>query len=144
MADAERRKRSFAAGYLMSLAGTPIPIAPAQKRLVAYLYNGVRLPDIYTVYTPEVQKTHPNVLIGYGAVYGYKDMVFMFASSIEETVDEEGEISSIGLANTWYLADGEWVKDAGLMIINPFWSNYDILYNDTVYLTASDPVSVYE
>jgi hypothetical protein len=61
------KMRSLLNGLVLGLAGKPLEFAKGEP--VAYLYNGVRLPDIYKVYTLEVQKTHPfAVLTGSGSV----------------------------------------------------------------------------
>lgn len=61
MDEKARRKRSYAAGYLLSLAGKPLPLTASKpgSEPVAYLYNGVRLPDINSILTDEQKAQNP-------------------------------------------------------------------------------------
>ena len=51
-----------------------------------YLYNGIELPDIYTVYTPEIQKEYPFLYLTYahiGSWYSY----YLNISKLEKSLN---------------------------------------------------------
>lgn len=139
-------------------------IAGMRKKLqhrspVAYLYNGNRLPDIYSVYTPELQKTHPyafilglpsigvmwlyvtsnvevNVSSNSDCIRFYKDTALMSVIQTDGNGDYPAEWPELGaIEDETYNAFLSAVK----------WTNCDIHKLDgTLYLAASDPVPVYE
>ena len=129
-----------------------------------YLYNGVKLPNIYTVYTPEIQKTHPFAYIyrgdfdNNGSWDGFYLDVF---SSYDYRKTSSGEHALYhATENTlgWKIVADEnglpktdvWIETAGIgAYVVPsegmweFWSNFDMLNEDgSVFLAASDPVPV--
>lgn len=114
-----------------------------------YLYNGALLPDIETVYTPEVQKTHPYVVIFYSdslTVFSYKSYCSTapFVCSSAGYLENLGEVLEATCAKTsdvWeeFVPYESWAQ----WIIRPKWCNHDILNSDgTLYLAASEPVPV--
>ena len=117
-----------------------------------YLYNGIELPDIYGVYTKELQKTHPFAYIGQGMGY------FLYLTTAPFKVDQNGPlqsaqagaVSGTGLilynASPW---STEWTKlsegevDGDYTYWNPFWANYEVkTLGGATYLEPSDPVPV--
>lgn len=123
-----------------------------KKEPVAYLYNGVRLPDINKVWTDK--ETYPYVAIGGSSSGSYNLMAF---SELPRHKSPEG----------FYREDGEklhycswsrpvnfsnWIQPS----VNPWenlttgigtlkWSNFDVYDQDgNIKLAASDPVPVYE
>lgn len=119
---------------------------------VAYLYNGVRLPDIYKVYTPEIQKTHPYVFIYLDGYTGYY-WLWAFTKPIYR-VNITGLLAypdgAVAIRWVLYTDETEWghkIENAqsGLFTASSLWANFDVLNEDgTVYLAASDPIPVYE
>lgn len=162
MDDVTRRKRSFAAGCLLSLAGKPLPIS--KREPVAYLYNGVRLPKL-----PESELPYAVVEEWESTFDGYTGKVF-FLSFYSEKIEwkQEGEqwfmpgkvltysttdsakiaeyydrISGPGAVglNVW----GTCTEEDGIAADNPIWTNTDFINADgSVYLAASEPIPVYE
>jgi hypothetical protein len=107
-----------------------------------YLYNGVKLPDINTVWTDK--ETYPYVCITYTRMY---DAYHFRRSTSPIYFNGTGFVFS---AHRYSYASGEtWKGD-----INPnddllddtsdmIWTNADILNEDgTVFLAASDPIPV--
>lgn len=117
-----------------------------RKEATMYSYNGVVLPDIYKVYTPELQKTHPFASIGVRT-----DGYCLLLKDYDLSVSPEGTFwITPGLK--WIYVDGVWQEHSTYVYpMVPVWSNYDIHYAEeipdiggTVYLPASNPVPVYE
>lgn len=110
-----------------------------------YLYNGVELPDIYSVYTPEVQKTHPYAyvfsgILGhslyaspiplYRTVYIRDDTTEEYGASITALGRPEGQLISW---STYYTPD-EWsnMRESPLATFGPateylIWSKTDVM-----------------
>lgn len=123
-----------------------------------YLYNGVGpWPDIYTVYTTELQKELPFAILfdstNNGTKYGSTSVWFF--KTYEYPYPDHGTRPSVGIIasegckfcnlieNHW----GEVTDYAGQYPVLYFeylvWSNFDILNEDgTLYLAASEPVPV--
>ena len=126
-----------------------------------YLYNGVELRDIYTVYTPELQKTHPYVFI-YRILYNVT-MVIASTPFVAELKENAGYVSgrifplegsvptlissiqSNAIETGWSeFEDGKLcTPDDGYDFKKTFWANYNVLDRDgNILLAASDPIPV--
>lgn len=142
--------KSWLTGFSLGLAGKPLPLAV--RKPVAYLYNGVRLPEL-----PEWDKeTYPYACIlkvDKEAQGEDIDYCFIFYGSHPRSVHADGHLSYVTHARYDYI-DGAWVMNpAGNFFITrgrPVWSNTDVYYLDdvadvggTLYLAASEPVPVY-
>ena len=145
-------------GNLYFAKSDPIPI---YSEPVAYLYNGVRLPDIRMVYTDERAEQFP-----YAFISKYSDDYKLYAFSYKQVhsspyYDEGGGIyiSSAGKEAHLDSELSQWVfwwgtgglsgitteRADGTVATEIVWANYDILNKDgSVYLAASDPIPVYE
>lgn len=147
--------RSSVMGLLLGQFSSPLPMA--QKEPVAYLYNGVQLPDINEVWTDEVKAEYPYAHIVY---YTEQDIytVRYHKSPISYTAyyESTGTPALIGSGSYFaYDAKGDgWElyqnkEDVLSITLNKsqlVWSSHDILNIDdnSVYLAASDPIPVYE
>lgn len=104
---------------------------------VAYLYNGVRLPDISTVWDktayPYAMITNPSDTSTYNLV--------LTPSSI--TVTEDG-VGGSWSGKRYKIVDGVWTSVTGMGSGIVIWANYDVYNrNGTLYLAATDPIPVY-
>ena len=135
-------KQTFMLGFI---AGVTSVGGEVQKEPVAYLYNGVRLPKL-----PEWDKTaYPYAALG-TSNKGYT----LVLERSEITVTSNGLFSgSTMLGNVIFnLSDAEWVKSANTISVSvtAVWTNTDLFVHvdgnktDTVYLTASEPVPIYQ
>jgi hypothetical protein len=182
-------------GTLYLAASDPVPVSPpldptallmgwlAGKRMaamrgktdvpsgepIAYLYNGVQLPDINAVWTDKTAYPYAWVEAYSAEPFGYADANvaflilasnrptynstegFVLSSNLLQyaTTDSEQVASDFGLlsANVWDLSgndtDNTWTMEA--FDGRTYWSNHDILNTDgSTYLAASEPVAVYE
>lgn len=129
-----------------------------KKEPVAYLYNGVRLPDINPMWEQEnANSTHEKL---YATIYYYENAVGeteieVCFSALPFVYDGTEMSTGFGYYSTDWLmySDGLWWWGGGYtdyirnQKINPedyIWSSYDILNSDgTVYLAATDPIPVY-
>ena len=132
---------------------------------IAYLYNGVQLPDINKVWTDK--ETYP---------YAYMELVIsstqtgtvlvLTSNPMFVGTDSNGNFSSMLTASTKVFSYSTLVEDGASWdimnnytndeedpfsnldndIISALWANYDVMNRDdgSVYLAASDPVPVYE
>jgi hypothetical protein len=132
------KMKSFVKGILLGLCGHPLPQG---KEPVAYLYNGVRLPKL-----PESELPYAVITVGEDTA------VLMFRSEPPTLVPTFNFLSPTFVNKdeptfSYQLAGGsEWVEHDGY-IANQYadWTNTDIFKDDgSVYLTASEPVPVYE
>lgn len=130
-----------------------------------YLYNGVELPDIYTVYTPELQKTHPFAYI-HRAMHGGG---CYFEAYEEQAYWEENSLSASGYSLTYnsytvgrisYFCETDgttWVEQECQTVFGVeeytfqegastklYWANVDVKNpnGDGIYLAASAPIPV--
>ena len=154
--------KGFMIGLAMGLCGRPVQWP--KREPVAWLYNGVRLPDIYTVYTPELQAEYPHALIIH---YPYDDgtslsllQVFSTPFVTVDYTEKYGYVSvqveDGGAYMEWQYQSDEYTDWMGSNIpitsdtwetrtTKILWSNTTIYNPDgTVYMEASDPVPVYE
>lgn len=112
------------------------------------LYNGVELPDIFKVYTAELQKTHPFAVITYFVgIYHlnlFTDNVFYCKDGgmlVKQDTTCLG--SALDIENTKWGDFEESVYSVDGWGPIPLWSNFDILNEDgTLCLAASDPIPV--
>lgn len=138
--------RSFKTGLALGLTGAPLPFP--QKEPVAYLYNGVRLPKL-----PEWDK----VKYPYAVLQGMSGSYRLNVSSLPIYAIKQGEktyitVSQDAEGHNYQIATGSEYWEGGMfggvspiVSLPVFWANYDVKYEDgKPYLTASEPVPVYE
>ena len=167
---------TFNKGYLAGAALRRKRVLP-----VAYLYNSVELPNVYSVYTPELQKRHPYAVIGGPYTYdGYDGVYYTFTASevsgyytgaqvvfasgtlegkhfvrshIATTAELANKLNSLTYPDnlTGEVGENAWGKVEGAYtptnrINNVVWTNTNIYDQSgtTLFLSASDPVPVYE
>ena len=129
-----------------------VPSEPQEpdKEPVAYLYNGVRLPDINEVWTDK--ETYP-----YASIATVNGVVCLGLQGLQYQTDGTNLIVVPGYKGLWYiLSDGAWVYNQiedypdGLTIplsmFTATWTSADIINttDNSVYLAATEPVPVYE
>lgn len=104
-------------------------------------YIGVVLNDIYTVYTPELQKQYPYAAIVYLSLWS---KVLILNSTpfviVDKVIAEDlPKYKAINSSSSWQEYDSSLNYGAETLL----WANHDILNsNGSVYLAASDPVPV--
>ena len=124
------------------------------KKAEKYSYNGVVLPDIYKVYTPELQKELPLAILfdssGNGTNYGsislwfFKTYKFITTGSVTILASDGCKFCSF-VDDMWGDVTDYTYKHATLALEYLAWSNFDIINEDgSVYLAASAPIPVYE
>ena len=126
---------------------------------VAYLYNGVRLPKL-----PERDETaYPYVSVC--RTFGFEDVTEVYATSVPLPVHHDSMTGTdiyfhsqgaVVRSVNWTIRDGgfgepQFREGTVNSVINPVWSNYDVFFqgdrqveDGTLYLSATDPVPVYE
>lgn len=116
-----------------------------------YLYNGVPLPDIRSVYTPELQAKYPKVFC---RVTDTEPILFMFADPSVKFSNFVYWVGTFPESPGDYAyskcVDGQWgaVTEFSDKAYNTWvdddtmWSNFDIVYEGEILLSASDPVPV--
>lgn len=139
------------------LDGTDISIAIkyAPKTPIAYLYNGVQLPDINTVWTDK--ETYPYAVIRQMADGSYCLYLCSAVATYGKTLvsyyakyPTGSYCISYNCSGDSWISDTQWLPSSSTITVgdsnNPaMWSNHDIMNTDgTTYLAASDPVPVYE
>ncbi len=144
--------KAWLTGYALGIAGKPLPFA-GKKEPVAYLYNGVRLPKL-----PEWDKeAYPYAVIAQ-TLSGDGAVVFGFAVCADPWYvgsysSGDNFVGADGNGFQWTLIDGVWVQNNmfwGTYNISDdgygVWSNHDVIdtTDGTIYLTASEPVPIYE
>ena len=140
------KMRSSVMGLILGQFSSPLPMA--QKEPVAYLYNGVRLPAL-----PEWDREkYPYSYVGTAMYLNIEEYRAYFAKKIH--TKSAGAMMFIDAALRYRLIDGQWVEHgAGIppVITSPLWSNVNIYYDSsveevggTLYLSASEPIPVYE
>lgn len=109
-----------------------------------FYYNELLLPDIESVYTPKVQKTHPYAWVYEGslhkAILCFSNLPWVCTGNTTYT---DGEIIKSYLykrMDTW--SELEPIIETNFILSPPDWSNHDVLYKDStdVYLYKSDPI----
>lgn len=98
-------RESFEYGYLLGICGNRQPVVGGAKEPVAYLYNGYGpIPDIYDVYTPELQKVYPYASLSFDW-YGNSTSYFLNAAYLHlSTIPlyEAGNLSGLLPQNRAY------------------------------------------
>lgn len=132
-----------------------------------YLYNGVELPDIHTVYTPEIQEQYPYAVLrasidgqSYGLYLSEELPYFKEDGTLIIAYANLSQLISVrnlrynfwrdpipGMGDGWgvghYSTIGVYVDKEDVNRV--FWTNTDILNLDgSVFLAASDPVPTYD
>lgn len=135
--------------------------AEEEKTPVAYLYNGVRLPDIDTAYAAFADENDVTVeqakeMLPYAIILTAGGSTYLYICTFELSIDTNGKLnnSADGVSFVYWSHDESWSAsgggyiDAGNFDTNPLfcvWSSHDILNSKgSVYLAASEPVPVYE
>lgn len=145
-----RKMKSCVKGLLMGCCGKPMPLV-CKKEPVAWLFNGVRLPDISGVWDGKYYADP----IPYGAIFLCDDSIFPYrfvASNAPFVHVDSGFSASATLYVDYVVLNNEkWFKTAAttelgdIGILDCVWSSYDILNTDgSIYLATSDPIPVYE
>lgn len=159
------------AGYILGICSEPLRIMVDTKEPVAYLYNGVRLPVLDTVYPPEVQKTHPHAaIVPYGGAVGAEETMYrlyLVDRPFTDTLNNTDAIPADADCIVYYAFDdktveppypmadrGKWeleksgVIETSQALDRAVWTNTDInqyKFGITrISLAASSPVPVYE
>ena len=156
------KMRSSVIGLLLGQFSSPLP--EVQKEPVAYLYNGVRLPKLpewdREEYPYAVISTVSGILTGtYATLVCLKNITAVTYETEDESAAEyyaDGVIFSDRLAakSTYDKSTGAYsdfgdftASDSSTLfpLRNMVWSNANIYKPDgTLYLSASDPIPVYE
>lgn len=156
-------KATFQAGLAAGIvSGMRFPMVVEPKKPVAYLYNGVELPDINEAWTDEVKETHPYAVIEYATITasGYHIANLIIAPSCTGGYSVFGDATVVYADGYlfrqigWYDTDGiptTWGEPTTVTSSQTRgaeatkWTSTDILNSDgTVYLAASAPIPVYE
>ncbi len=127
---------SWLAGFAIGLCGKPLPII--KKTPIGYSYNGVVLPEL-----PEWDKeTYPYAYILNEDinVNGY----VLVLCKTTKTTTTDWRMNFIW-ASAYKVVDNAWQSISGAFGGVVVWSNTDVYASDnTLYLSASDPIPVYE
>lgn len=103
-----------------------------------YLYNGVGpLPDIYSVYTPELQKQYPHA---YVATHTQNGGYYLLLDDIPKNT-----LAPLWSDVAFEAKNEQWLEGASTsgLSYRIIWCNTDIVGEDgTLYLAASAPVPV--
>lgn len=151
--------------YAAGLCAPPLKLP--DKQPTAYSYNGVVLPDIETVYTPEMQETHPFAVISEhesSAIYlTVCDKELYQNGKYLSTLHKDPDTGSTGGtgtssfmrwiynadANTWDIEISDGSQSRTMAVGLAIWANNDVFYRydvedvgGTLYLAASEPVPV--
>lgn len=159
------KMRGFVEGLVLGLSGKPL--AADDTDPVAYLYNGVRLPEIPTT------EGYPYAMLVDTSVWGSIDgnaiyLYLMPTNNVEVysiTFQHSGTQSFLGAVGKnvkavfyrFYPNKGYWGEAENQTIyvsdrvnglngqIPPFWANFDVPHAyGSVYLASTEPVPVYE
>lgn len=118
-----------------------------------YSYNGVVLPDIYKVYTPELQEQYGAAVIGVMEDTGeYYLILYLDYGAYFPRVGADGSLVTMSAKGFFKAVDGQWIEASKPTLPKAIWSNVDVGYvdgtvtddADGIYLTASEPVPVYQ
>lgn len=135
------KDKDFLEGLAISAA---CHVLPVRKKLpIAYSYNGVILPAL-----PEWDREmYPYAFIGHNFImtpilyvaseitHGYDDYDYWVAYGVRIATYD-------GTANAWTESDG---AESYQNVSRIDWANFDVLNEDgSVYLSASEPIPVYE
>lgn len=111
-----------------------------------YLYNGEKFPDIYTVYTPELQEEYQCAFILFDA--GAHRLVFANEVPSCLTFSPYLYVNSENMQYELSADTGDWIflDENGGFTINKLalkWTSHDILNNDgSVFMATSAPIPV--
>ena len=142
------KMRSSVMGLILGQFSSPLP--EVQKEPVAYLYNGMRLPKL-----PEWDRgSYPFAYISNGFLGIGRSYVYF--KNVEYGKTDGGNHCIIVPAGTGMYglySNGQW-KEPTVTTEDDFmpvpdsiliWANFDVLNEDgSVFLTASEPIPVYE
>ena len=150
------------AAMIANLQKAAIPMYLYGTTAMGVMYNGVELPDIESVWTPELKKTHPYAVINYAGDIGgtFPSGVVAYILIISDTPivtgsevtaycfslieDRTGDTLYTQLAGVWNdITEGSPMTDVFTVdrLGVALWANHDILDEDLlVALAASDPV----
>lgn len=117
---------------------------------VAYLYNGVRLPDINSVWTDELKAEYPYAVIHAGiGIYGF--YLVLLDMPLRQDPNNFGFESNNSNFRRYggNRASEEWTLEISgtgyAPVAKAMWANYDVYNVDgTIHITASEPIPVYE
>lgn len=132
---------SFKVGLSLGLSGKPLPLA--NKEPIAYLYNGVQLPDINEVWTDK--ETNQFASIFY---YEPQESYCVVFDGDRRSVSENGFVTFV-YSKFYRFTDGVW-KFVGASVVGGhlIWANYDVYHYESagggLYLATSEPIPVYE
>ena len=145
---AARRRYSFTLGYLTALCGPVVSVVVPAPEATMYSYNGVVLPDIETVYTPELQAKYPYAMIGsYTAVDEPRYYLLLCDEPFVVEQINNNYLRVITDKAVFIFTDGAWARISAYRKIYEFiWTNYEVRFTDgSLYNSKSDPpVPVYE
>ena len=152
-------------GLVMALCGRPIQWPSREP--VAYLFNGVRLPDIFSVYTPEQQETHPYATMVTSTdadieTHGRALLAYLILSTMplirqkgsfiyyELAAAEDGSVFRYLINTVDGVTDEDWKRDAdkdgnyaagdnvqAITLSTIRWANYDIYRDDGTIYLAA-------
>ena len=120
-----------------------------------YLYNGTKLPDIYTVYTPELQEQYPFAVIGKG-IFGYGDFytlrafaenAYYFSNNASFGGSSDGTpvpafTSTLNAGDTAW-GEPKFLENSNAAQAGTVWTNFDwVRANGNIFMAASTPVPV--
>lgn len=132
--------KGFLTGYALGLAGKPLPFA--KKTPIAYSYNGTVLPGL-----PEWDReSYPYAgifLMGDGSTYRLYCSASPMYGGASINYIRQPAIYYICDGNSW----GEPTEQTTTVQSPAIWANHDVTYTeggDSVYLSASDPIPIYE
>lgn len=147
------KMRSCVMGLILRQFSSPLPMA--QKEPVAYLYNGVRLPKLpewdretypyAAIHYMPVNKKYQLTCLSADAYYGQNSSggINLYASnglySITETTQNTAWTDFEGITGDSAFAP---ISDSSIRTL--IWTNFTAEYNGTTYMTASEPIPVYE
>jgi hypothetical protein len=167
------KMKDLVKGILVGLAGKPLEFAPEQPTAFFYGhvakdgetpthiidgvdYVGKVAPDIYTVYTPELQVQYSYACIVY---YSSDTPIRLIVTPDIITAPYKDDCIFHAMVDTflaWEIQDDVWVKDTPYVVKGPvIWAKSDIYYDDTlygddveglegtIYLSAIDPIPIY-
>ena len=142
-------KTSMTLGYLV---GRQIAGQRKAKEPVGYMYGDTErmLPDIYKVYTKELQEQYPYVFIMEKPRIIPQEETLYITADPTMLYHNTGFNVGYNYKSSYVTGEGwqEWVEateGASVADSNIQWANFDLLNEDgSIYLPKSDPIPVYE
>ena len=146
--------REWIGWLLAGLCSRPLPMGARVP--VAYLYNGVQLPDINVVWTDKVtyqyaalfaagNSMYYMVLSNFPLIYRTRPYylsgtsIRMYICYTDPAMTEGTEVQ----ANTWWLTQEE-VLSVIMYPTGVFWANHNVVDDNGNFIAASEPIPVYE